>query len=133
MHNIHPKPYGYKIAFEGFFQGEDVDRFSEDMKRHVTRRGSDEPFAVVVDLREARTFPPEAQAGLMEIIGFCAQHGMNRNVIVVNSAISKIQANRLARESGVVDIRFLDAAQVDDWEKVAEDWLIRGKDFDALS
>jgi len=131
MHQIEKKPYGFKIAFEGFFQGQDVERFAEEMKRQVGRQSGD--FAVLVDLRETRTFPPEAQTGLMEIIGFCAEKGMNRNVIVVNSAISKIQANRLARESGVVDIRFLDAAEVNDWEKVAEDWLIRGKEFEAMA
>lgn len=131
MHQIEKRPYGFKISFEGFFQGQDVDRFAADMKRQVAGKSGE--FAVLVDLQQSRTFPPEAQAGLMEIIGYCAEKGMNRNVIVVNSAISKIQANRLAREAGVVDIRFLDAAEVDDWEKVAEDWLIRGKEFEAMT
>lgn len=131
MHQIESKPYGYIIVFEGFFHGQDITRFSDDMKTQVNRRGGNDPFAVVVDLRETRTFPPEAQVGLMDIIAYCAQRGMNRNVIVINSAIAKIQANRLARESGVVDIRFIDAAHVDDWEQVAEDWLLRGKEIEA--
>ncbi len=124
MHQIEPKPYGFKIAFEGFLKAEDIARFSDEMQRNLPQ--SLEDFAVVVDLRETRTFPPDAQAELMKIISYCHERGMNRNVIVVNSAITKIQANRLAREGGVGDIRFIDAAHDPDWEKTAEDWLLRG-------
>jgi hypothetical protein len=126
MHRIEPKPYGFKIAYEGFLRADDIARFSDEMRRNVATMNGE--FAVLVDLRETRTFPPDAQAELMKIIGYCHEQGMNRNVIVVNSAITKIQANRLAREGGVTDIRFIDAAHTSDWEQVAEDWLIRGKE-----
>lgn len=124
MHQIEPKPYGFKIAYEGFLKAEDISRFSDEMKRNVERMSGE--FAVVVDLRLTRTFPPDAQAELMKIISYCHEKGMTRNVIVVNSAITKIQANRLAREGGVGEIRFIDAAHTTDWEKAAEDWLLRG-------
>lgn len=126
MHNIEERPYGFKVSFEGFLKGEDIARFSEQMQKSLP--SNQQEFAVLVDLRETRTFPPEAQAELMKIISVCHQQGMNRNVIVVNSAITKIQANRLARESGVGDIRFIDAAHDPNWEQTAEDWLIRGKE-----
>ena len=126
MHRIEQRPYGFKIAYEGFLKADDIARFSDEMQRYVGQMSGE--FAVVVDLRETRTFPPDAQAELMKIIAYCHEHGMTRNVIVVNSAITKIQANRLAREGGVGDIRFIDAAHTPDWEKVAEDWLIRGKE-----
>ena len=131
MHRIEQKPYGFKIAYEGFLKAEDIARFSEEMQRNVANINGD--FAVLVDLRETRTFPPDAQAELMKIIGYCHERGMTRNVIVVNSAITKIQANRLAREGGVSDIRFIDAAHTPDWEQVAEDWLIRGKEPQPLA
>ena len=126
MHSIEERPYGFKVSFEGFLKGEDIARFSEQMQRSLPP--GQQEFAVLVDLRETRTFPPEAQAELMKIISFCHERGMNRNVIVVNSAITKIQANRLARESGVGDIRFIDAAHDPHWERTAEDWLVRGKE-----
>lgn len=132
MHQIEEKPYGFKVRFEGFLKGEDIARFSDQMQRQMADQPPGE-FAVLVDLRETRTFPPEAQTELMKIISFCHENGMTRNVIVVNSAITKIQANRLARESGIVDIRFLDAAHDDEWETTAEDWLIRGKEPQAAA
>lgn len=126
MHTIEERPYGFKVTFEGFLKGEDIARFSDQMQGSMGRMSGE--FAVLVDLRETRTFPPEAQAELMKIIRFCHEQGMNRNVIVVNSAITKIQANRLARESGIGDVRFLDAATDDDWEETAEAWLVHGKE-----
>lgn len=126
MHKIDEKPYGFKITFHGFMQGEDVERFNTEMKRNADRQRED--FAVLVDLRETRTFPPEAQIGLMEIINYCRERGMNRNVVVVNSAITKIQANRLAKEGNIQHIRFIDSAGNDEWEQQAEDWLVHGKE-----
>ncbi|HMB52406.1 MAG TPA: hypothetical protein VKU40_03760 [Thermoanaerobaculia bacterium] len=126
MHKIDEKPYGFKVTFHGFMQGEDVERFNSEMKRNADRQRED--FAVLVDLRETRTFPPEAQMGLMEIINYCRERGMNRNAVVVNSAITKIQANRLAKEGNVEHIRFIDCAGNDDWEQQAEDWLVHGKE-----
>lgn len=124
MHQIDERPYGFKVTFQGFMQGDDVARFNQEMKRVADRQSGD--FGVLVDLRETRTFPPEAQMGLMEIIGYCREKGMNRNAVVVNSAITKIQANRLAKEGAIEHIRFIDAAENPDWERTAEAWLVHG-------
>lgn len=126
MFEVKEKPYGFQVTFEGFLQGEDIMQFGDAVKTHVARQSGD--YAVLVDLREMRTFPQDAQKKLMEVILYCKERGMNRNAVVVNSAITKIQANRLAKETQIEDIRFIDAAQVDDWHQTAEDWLVRGKE-----
>lgn len=131
MHQVEEKPYGFQITFQGFLQGDDIARFNEEMKKYVEHQTGN--FAVLVDLREMRTFPQDAQQKLMEIIMYCRDRGMNRNAVVVNSAITKIQANRLAKETQVEEIRFIDAAQVDDWRKTAEDWLIKGKEPERMA
>lgn len=131
MFQVEEKPYGFQVTFEGFLQGEDVERFGGQMAKAVERQSGD--FAVLVDLREMRTFPQEAQQKLMEVILYCRERGMNRNAVVVNSAITKIQANRLAKETQVEDIRFIDAAQVDDWQKAAEDWLVKGTEPERMA
>ncbi|HEX2252844.1 MAG TPA: hypothetical protein VHQ65_06235 [Thermoanaerobaculia bacterium] len=126
MYKITDRPYGYEIAFQGFLQGSDIEAFGKEMeKKAVNHRGN---FGVIVDLREGRTFPAEAQSKLMQVISFCAENGMNRNVLVADSAILKIQSNRLAKEGGVDAIRLVDPAQHADWRRVAEDWLIHGKE-----
>jgi hypothetical protein len=124
QHKLEDRPYGFMVTFHGFMQGEDIARFSEDMKKRVNRMSGE--FGVLVDLRETRTFPPDAQMALMEHIKWCIERGLNRNSVVVNSAITKIQASRLAKETASTNIRFIDAAQTDDPMAMAEDWLIRG-------
>jgi len=131
MHRIDDKPYGFVVTFEGFMQGEDIVRFSEDMKKRVKRQSGE--FGVLVDLRETRTFPPDAQMALMGHITWCIERGLNRNAVVVNSAITKIQASRLAKETATTNIRFIDAAQTEDAMEVAEDWLVKGKEPERMA
>ena len=130
MYKIHDKPFGFEVSFSGFLQGEDVLKFRQEMERKAANQR--EPFGVLVDLRESRTFPPEAQIGMMQIIGYCKEHGMERNAVVVNSAITKIQAARLARETQIPEVRFLDAAINPDWRSQAEAWLTTGTEPDKL-
>lgn len=126
MFRVDDKPYGFEIAFTGFPRGEHISELSREMQAAMERQRG--PFGVLVDLRETRTFPADAQERLMELIAFCRQHGMNRNAVVVNSAITRIQAGRLAREGGIEDVRFFDAAEEPDWRRTAEEWLAEGSD-----
>lgn len=131
MYKIEEKPFGFEVAFSGFMQGSDIATFRGEMEPMI--RSQREPFGVLVDLRESRTFPADAQAGLMQMIGLCLEYGMERNVVVVNSAITKIQAARLARETQIAQVRFLDAADNPEWRRQAEDWLTNGKEPDRPS
>jgi hypothetical protein len=131
MYKIEEKSFGFEVSFSGFLQGPEILEFRQEMETKVT--GQREPFGVLVDLRESRTFPAEAQAGLMQIIGYCREHGMERNAVVVNSAITKIQAARLARETQIPHVRFLDAADNPEWRRQAEEWLTKGKEPDRPS
>jgi hypothetical protein len=130
MYSIEEKPFGFEVAFKGFIQGPDLAQFREQLVQKVSARR--EPFGMLVDLRESRTFPAEVQAGLMQMIGFCIEQGMERNAVVVNSAITKIQAARLARETNIPQVRFLDAAINPDWRGQAEAWLATGTEPDKL-
>lgn len=126
MYHVEPKPYGFLVVFEGFLEAKDMETFKDAMEKNLARAPDD--FGILVDLRNMRTFPQEAQGKLLEIMSYCHERGMNRNSVVVNSAITKIQASRLAKESGVPNVRFIDAADVDDWMAEAEGWLVDGKE-----
>jgi hypothetical protein len=130
MYKIEEKPFGFEVSFTGFMQGPDILAFREEMVRKVNTQR--EPFGILVDLRASRTFPAEVQAGMMQIIGYCKEHGMERNAVVVNSAITKIQAVRLARETQIPHARFLDAAVNPEWRRQAEEWLTKGTEPDRL-
>ena len=131
MHRIEQTKYGYKLVFEGFIQKQDLSTLLDDMKRTIRPRGG--AFPVLMDMRHSRAFPADATVILKEAILFFKQAGMERNAVVLNSAIATLQARRLARETGIdASIRYIDASTEQDWEKIAIDWLVRAVDPEAI-
>lgn len=129
MHRIEQTKYGYKLVFEGFLQKHDLTTLLDDMKQTVRPRNG--AFPVLLDMRHSRAFPSDAQVILKEAILFFKQAGMERNAVVLNSAIATLQARRLAKETGVDgSSRYIDASTEQEWEKVALDWLVRAVDPD---
>lgn len=131
MHRIEETPYGYKVVFQGFLQRDDAGALLDTLRRTVQPRNGGGPFSVLVDIRTSRAFPAEAQEVLKQAILHCKENGMERNVVILNSAIAALQARRLAKETGIDGwIRYIDASGEPEWERVALDWLIRAIDPD---
>lgn len=127
MHRIEQTQYGYKLVFEGFLQKHDLSTLLDDMKQTIRSRGR--KFPVLMDMRHSRAFPADAQVILKEAILFFKQVGMERNAVVLNSAIATLQARRLGRETGIDSTsRYIDASTEQDWEKVAIDWMVGAVD-----
>lgn len=127
MINIDETSYGYKVTFEGFAQRDDVEKLSQRLGQILSNRNS--AFSMIVDLRASRAIPAEAQEQLMQGINYCTQYGMERCAVVVSSAIAKIQAVRIAKETGIYDTtRYVDASTSPDWEKEALGWIRDAKD-----
>lgn len=127
MHRIEQTQYGYKLVFEGFLQKDDLSTLLDDMKKTIRPRGN--AFPLLMDMRHSRAFPTEAQVIIKEAMVFCKQAGMDRNAVVLNSAIATLQAKRLAKETGIDrEIRYIDASSEPNWEKVAVDWLVKAVD-----
>jgi len=128
MHKIEDTSYGYRMTFEGFFLRKDVEVWVADLRKRVGGRGS---FGNLVDMRGASAFPADAQEKLFEGINLCRDKGMQRVGIVVANPISKIQAVRFAKETGIYSIaRFIDASAEPNWEQIALDWIQKGTDPD---
>lgn len=125
MHKIEETSYGYHMTFEGFFRRADVEDWVSELKKTVGGQGT---FGVLVDMRGASAFPADAQDKLFEGISLCRDKGMNRAAVVVANPISKIQAVRVSKETGIHDIvGFIDASSDPDWEKAAQDWIQEAK------
>jgi hypothetical protein len=130
MHRIEETQYGYRVTFEGFLQRDDAGALLDSMRSTVKPRAGG--FSVLVDMRTSRAFPAEAQEAVKQAILYCKEVGLERNAVVLNGAIAALQARRLARETGIEDdIRYIDAANEPEWERVAVDWLTAGIDPDA--
>ena len=130
MHRIEETPSGYRVTFEGFLQRSDAGTLLDSMRSTVRPREGG--FSVLVDMRSSRAFPFEAQEAVKQAILHCKEAGLERNAVVLNGAIAALQARRLARETGIEPyIRYIDAANEPEWERVAFAWLQDGIDPDA--
>ena len=122
MYTIEETNYGYRMIFEGFLRRDDVDRWVQDIRKQMGSRS--EGFGVLVDLRAASAFPADAQDKLFEGIELSREKGMERTSVVVANPISKIQAVRVCKETGIYDtVKFIDASSDPDWESSALDWI----------
>lgn len=122
MHRIEETSYGYRLTFEGFLQRDEAGELLAKMKRTV--RPKNGGFAVLLDMRHSRAFPAEAQDLIKETLAFCKDAGLERNAVVLNSAIATLQARRLAKQTGIAPwIRYIDASAEPEWEKAAVGWL----------
>lgn len=122
MFKIEETNYGYHMTFEGFIQRSEMEEWVTDLRKKVGARGSD--WGNLVDVRASSALPAAAQEVLFEGIVLCRERGMERAAIVVSNPISKIQAMRVVKETGIEDIvRFVDASSDSNWEESAMDWI----------
>jgi hypothetical protein len=129
MHRIEATQYGYRLVLEGFLQRTEVGQLLESIKKTIQPAEKGKSFPLLMDLRNSRAVPADARDLMKEAILFCKQVGMERNAVVLNSAIATLQARRLGKETGIDRwARYIDASSRPDWEKVAIDWLTGAKD-----
>jgi len=116
--------FGFRVIFHGFMEPEAMSQLLAAVRGRVAPRT---PFGVLADMRHTLAFPSDTQ----EVIKSCFLHlketGMERQALVLNSAIATLQAKRLAREAGIHDrCRYVDSSQDVEWETTATDWLRHG-------
>ncbi|HBL27980.1 MAG TPA: hypothetical protein DD490_14175 [Acidobacteria bacterium] len=128
MHRIEETKYGYKLILEGFLQREEVNQLLTSMKTKIRPREKGETFPLLLDMRKSNAFPSDAREILKQCLLFCKESGMQRNAVILASAIATLQARRIAKETGIDRwARYIDASsRPNDWEKAAVDWLTRG-------
>jgi hypothetical protein len=82
-------------------------------------------------MRNLKPLPPDAQASMEEGQKLYKQKGMERSVVILNSASLTMQFKRIAKETGIYEWeRYVDASKTADWEKVGLDWVKKGVDPD---
>lgn len=132
MHRIEETKYGYKLVLEGFLQRDEVGQLLEDLKTKIKPREKGQTFPLLLDMRKSNAFPSDAREILKQCLLFCKDSGMQRNAVILATAIATLQARRIAKETGIDRwARYIDAStRPHDWEKVAVDWLTRGVEPD---
>ena len=129
MYNIEKKEYGFKLTFGDFIKAEEMKQWVDTSKKVLL--GAPSGFGVFVDMRTLKPLPSDAQKPMEEGQKLYKQKGMTRSVVILNSATTTSQFQRLAKESGIYAWeRYIDASKKSDWENVGIDWLKNGKDPD---
>ncbi len=126
MERVRATDYGVDIVFGGPLSREETVELLAELRR-VLPRGRH--FGVLVDSRRSRAYSAREQEAFRRGILLCLERGMERAVVVVDSQISALQAKRLGMETGTLAwTRYLDTRRHPNWQRLAEDWLLRGVD-----
>ncbi|HYL05852.1 MAG TPA: hypothetical protein VE075_07415 [Thermoanaerobaculia bacterium] len=126
MQRVRTTEYGVDIVFGGPLSREETVELLAELHRELPRGRR---FGVLVDSRRSRAYSAREQEAFRRGILLCVERGMERSVVVVDSAISSLQARRLGKETGTLAwTRYIDARKHPHWQRIAEDWLLRGID-----
>jgi hypothetical protein len=99
--------------------------FAQELQVQLARQTK--PFGTVIDIRSLVPPEPEVAAILTDCESITKQAGLKRRAMVVRSPVIKAQARQVAHQSLTADQeRYIDAARVEDWERVAIDWVEKG-------
>ena len=129
MYEIEKKGYGYKLTFSGSIDADEMREWVEKSKEQLASAPTE--FGVFVDMRTLQPLDTDAQASMEEGQKLYKATGMVRSVVVVASAVVRLQFARIARETGIYKWeRYIDASSVPDWENVGVAWIIEGIDPD---
>ena len=125
MVDLEPTPYGFRMSMSGQVTEAEMQAFLEKMKRLVT---GERRFGLLVDARAQKVQQPAVAALVQEGMRWMMAHGQGRSVILLDSALARLQSMRMSRESGLDETRIIvdpDAARA---EAAALAWIERGQE-----
>ncbi len=129
MYKIEKKSFGFKLVFGDTIELDEMKRWADESKKGLV--GHPGKFGVIVDMRTLRPLKADVQSVMVEGQKEYKTKGMERSAVGVANAIIAMQFKRLAQDSGIYQWeRYIDCSKHSDWEKVAEGWVVNGKDPD---
>ena len=128
MYKIERKTSGYLLTFSGFVAKDEMIRWSEESKS-VLNREKEPHFGVIVDMRELKPLPPDAQEVMVRGQQQYKVKGMERSAVILNNSVTTMQFKRLAKESGIDAFeRYIDASATANWTDAAVEWVKNAKE-----
>lgn len=129
MYNVERTEFGFRITFAGTMDADELRAWIDDSR--ATLEASPDEFGVLVDMRDLQLLGDDEQALMREGQQYYRDAGMKRSVVILDSAVLTLQFRRLAKESGIYDWeRYINAGDVEDWQRQALEWLLEGVDPD---
>ena len=129
MYNIEKRSFGYHLIFGGFMELNEIQDWVIASKKAL--QSSPNEFGVFVDMRNLKPLPKRSQSEMEIGQKLFKDKGMNRSVVIVNSATAKMQFRRIAKETGIYEWeRYIDASSEENWESIGIKWLEKKDDPD---
>jgi len=130
MYKIDKKTYGVSLTFDGFIKKDEMQNWVNDTKKVVPTLKS--KFGIFVDMRTMKALPRESQELMQEGQKLFKQNGMERSVVILNSATVTMQFKKIAKDTGIYQWeRYIDASKVSNWEEIGKNWIEKAIDPDA--
>lgn len=129
MYKIEKKDYGYKLTFGEFIDAIEMKQWLEESRTLL--QSASTSFGVFVDMQTLKPLPREAQEFMQEGQKLYKETGMVRSVVILANVITKMQFQRIAKETGIYEWeRYLDSATDMNWEQTGEKWIVEAVDPD---
>jgi len=129
MYKIEKQSYGFKLTFADFIKSDEMAKWVEESK--ATLLGASSSFGILVDMRTLKPLPADAQEQMQAGQKLYKQKGMQRSVVILNSAVMTMQFKRIAQETGIYEWeRYIDASKETNWEAKGIAWLENSTDPD---
>jgi len=129
MYDIESTAFGFELTFSGRLDRGDLEDWREASEQKI--EGADGSFGVLVNMRDLKTLDDDAQEVMVDTQHAYREWGMDRSAVVLDSATTKLQFQRLARESGIDEWeRYVDTDTFDDPRDAALAWIRDGEEPD---
>jgi len=129
MYHIEKTTWGFKLTFGETIDAKEMTQWVKDSEHALA--GQIGKFGVFVDMRTLKPLASDVQNIMESGQKLYKMKGMQRSVVILNSALTTMQFKRIAKETGIYEWeRYLGADKITNWEKVGLDWIIKGIDPD---
>ncbi len=129
MYKIDKTTYGYKLTLSEMIKADEMKQWLEDSKKALA--SSPATFGIMVDMRDLKPLPPEAQPHMQEGQKLYKEKGMQRSAVILANAVITMQFKRIAKQTGIDQWeRYIDASSDSNWEQTATEWIANGVDCD---
>ena len=129
MYKIEKRHYGVRLTFEGFIERDEMAQWVAESE--MVLQTLPKKFSVFVDMRNLKPVPDDSKAELEKGQRMYKAKGMERSVVILNSAILRIQFKNIAQETGIYEWeRYIDASNTPNWQEVGEKWIMNAIDPD---
>ncbi|MBN2528459.1 MAG: hypothetical protein JXR76_18875 [Deltaproteobacteria bacterium] len=114
----------YRLEFGGLVKADEMEQWIADSRSELSNCPSQ--FAVAVDMHDLKPLSKDAQDKMEEGQKLYKEKGMVRSAVLVPNALVKIQFERIAKESGIIEWERYFAADDPDWQNEMNRWVEKG-------